>query len=69
VDCTDEGLGEFLVCEYWPRGNVQGGFGENVRKAGMSEDGKLGIGSAGERMSVGWLGVLVGAFGVVGLVL
>lgn len=40
--------GAYLVCEYWPRGNVKGAFKENVEKPGMDEeDGKLGLGEGG----------------------
>lgn len=46
VACDGDLKGDFLVCEYWPRGNVKGQFSENVKKAGMGKDGKLGIGSA-----------------------
>ncbi|USW58000.1 Putative CAP domain-containing protein [Septoria linicola] len=50
VDCendSDNGVkGAYLVCEYSPRGNVEGQFKANVRKPGISEDGKLGFGSA-----------------------
>ncbi|KAK3349888.1 SCP-like extracellular protein [Lasiosphaeria hispida] len=42
--------GWFLVCEYWPRGNVLGLFGEQVQAA------ESGV---GRREGVWWLGLLV----------
>lgn len=51
IACDSDINGDFLVCEYWPRGNVQGEFGENVRKPGLSADGKPGIGSAGTKLA------------------
>ena len=49
--------GWFLVCEYSPRGNVNGEFGLNVRKAGEATDGEPGLGSAWRLSGVS--GVLV----------
>lgn len=43
--------GAYLVCEYSPRGNVQGQFGYNVGKLGESDDGELGFGGAEGRYS------------------
>ncbi|CZT18243.1 related to the plant PR-1 class of pathogen related proteins [Ramularia collo-cygni] len=53
VNCGNEGGGEgelqgdFLICEYWPRGNVQGQFGDNVLKP-------VGSGAWRGRGSMGW---------------
>lgn len=41
--------GPYLVCEYSPRGNVQGQFGYNVGKLGSSDDGEPGLGGAESR--------------------
>ncbi|KXT13090.1 hypothetical protein AC579_2144 [Pseudocercospora musae] len=38
--------GAYLVCEYSPRGNVDGQFKYNVDKPGMEDDGTLGLGGA-----------------------
>lgn len=59
VDCG-EGKGWYLVCEYWPRGNVIGQFEVNVGRAVEGVD----IGSAAGRVGVGrwmvkWLFVVV----------
>ena len=37
--------GWLLVCEYFPPGNVDGGYRFNVQKPGESADGKLGFGA------------------------
>ncbi|OIW25327.1 PR-1-like protein [Coniochaeta ligniaria NRRL 30616] len=56
-----QGKGWYLVCEYWPRGNVIGAFGEMVGRPVEGVD----IGSGAELVRVKWLGcVLVVAAGV-----
>ena len=45
-DAANGAKGWFLVCEYTPAGNVDGGYGYNVGKAGISDDGKPGFGAA-----------------------
>ncbi|KAK3401757.1 SCP-like extracellular protein [Sordaria brevicollis] len=49
--------GWYLVCEFWPRGNVEGEFRENVQKGEYS--------GAGGLRPTGWvkMGVLVGMVG------
>lgn len=37
------------MCEYSPRGNIVGEFGENVRKPGLGSTGELGIGSGAQK--------------------
>ncbi|KAI0451992.1 CAP domain-containing protein [Xylaria acuta] len=50
------GRGWYLVCEYWPRGNVIGAFGDQVGKAENAAAAIL-------RVRSGWLGfVTVGVF-------
>lgn len=39
------------MCEYSPRGNVQGQFGYNVGKSGAADDGEPGFGGAEGRYS------------------
>ena len=76
VDCDGRGgvPGWFVVCEYWPAGNVDGEFGQEVGRAvtRLEAEGKGEAGeylayvvakmSGGERKGVSWLGL-----GVVGL--
>ena len=52
VKCNNEDgvKGWFVVCEYNPGGNVRGEYEYNVGKAGMSDDGKLGFGSAAPKL-------------------
>ncbi|WPH03748.1 Hypothetical protein R9X50_00663100 [Acrodontium crateriforme] len=45
-DAENGANGWFLVCEYWPRGNIIGEFKGMVRKPGISADGQLGFGGA-----------------------
>jgi len=45
ADCKDNGW--FLVCEYYPPGNVIGEFGRNVGKPGQGEDGEPGMSDVG----------------------
>ncbi|SMQ52401.1 unnamed protein product [Zymoseptoria tritici ST99CH_1A5] len=56
VNCTEEGKGNvqgrYLICEYWPRGNVQTQFGWNVKKPGTAKDGTPGFGGAGRSVEV-----------------
>jgi hypothetical protein len=60
VECG-QGKGWYLVCEYWPRGNVIGEFGEMVGRPIKGVD----FGSGAEVIRVKWLGcVLVIAAGV-----
>lgn len=50
VDCNGQGgvPGWFVVCEYWPAGNVLGEFGQEVgREVGRFEE-AVGGGDAGE---------------------
>ncbi|KAK5133672.1 hypothetical protein LTR08_007526 [Meristemomyces frigidus] len=55
--------GWYVVCEYTPRGNVEGQFREEVRKVGVGKDGKPGFGAASEPRSAGkWLGALVAVY-------
>jgi uncharacterized protein YkwD len=55
VDCG-EGKGWYLVCEYWPRGNVIGAFGDMVGRPVKGVD----IGSGAEVLGVSWrVGVVV----------
>jgi hypothetical protein len=49
VQCDGDIQGQYLVCEYSPRGNIVGQFGENVRKPGLSSTGELGIGSGAQK--------------------
>lgn len=49
VDCG-EGKGWYLVCEYWPRGNVIGAFGQMVGRPVEGVD----IGSGSKIVRVGW---------------
>ncbi|KAK0616683.1 CAP domain-containing protein [Immersiella caudata] len=62
VGCGREWCGEggrwFLVCVYWPRGNVMGRFGEEVQ-------GRVDSGTGRRRVGLGWLGVFVGVVLVV----
>lgn len=44
-DAPNGAKGWFLVCEYNPPGNVEGGYRWNVQKPGESDDGKLGFGA------------------------
>jgi hypothetical protein len=47
ADCDE--VGWLLICEYSPRGNTIGAFGENVGKPGQGKGGEPGIGgSAGQ---------------------
>jgi hypothetical protein len=70
VDCENTGKngvqGEYLVCEYWPRGNVLGQSGDNVRKKGMAKDGTPGMGGS---MRIGRADSVVAALVVVSLLL
>lgn len=51
-NAADNGVkGAYLVCEYSPRGNVQGQFGYNVGKTGAADDGEPGFGGAEGRCS------------------
>lgn len=44
---ADEGVkGDYLVCEYWPPGNYEGDFKNNVVKGGVHGDGSPGLGGA-----------------------
>ncbi|CUS09936.1 unnamed protein product [Tuber aestivum] len=56
----------YLTCEYWPPGNVQGAFAQNVREQGRSvepegeSDNSGEESSAGRRLAVDWRAGLVG---------
>lgn len=45
----DGAKGPYLVCEYFPPGNVQGEYVSNIGKAGVGSDGKLAMGGAAGR--------------------
>ena len=45
ADC--DALGWYMICEYYPAGNVIGEFGGNVGKPGQGEDGEPGVSDVG----------------------
>ena len=54
IQCDSDSVkGAYLVCEYYPPGNVKDEFKWNVGKPGISEDGTLGFGSAGTKSRSG----------------
>ncbi|KAL8992556.1 MAG: hypothetical protein Q9169_007011 [Polycauliona sp. 2 TL-2023] len=70
-DGQEETPGWFVVCRYFPAGNVEGGFEENVQEEEEEdkEEGKEGgVGGLGDRMTRWWglIGMVVVVVGVCG---
>jgi hypothetical protein len=61
-DGGDEAPGWYVVCEYWPRGNVIGQFKDNVQAQVGAESAagivRMGYGALGLAVAMAVLGVL-----------
>jgi hypothetical protein len=55
-----DALGWFVVCEYWPRGNVVGQFKENVQSTPQQDAESKAPSTAIEKVLYVWIGLVTG---------